>query len=208
MALCSAAEVRAYDPSLVSAEDTLLDLVIGKVGAVFARYCGYPPASATVSPTMEDTTYTHYSKRGTHPVLRLSGQTVRVPCVPIVSITSVHDDPDMDYATADLVVDGTDFETELLSGEFIMRPDGTAGAWSDSVAAIKVVYVAGFATVPDDLKDACILQTLHAFRGIPRIGLEGVTQLSSTVRLSPRGLLPDVKAILDSGFLIIHLGVA
>jgi len=207
VALCSAAEVRAYDAALVSAEDTVLTLIIAKVGAVFARYCGYPPATVGASPTMESATYTHYSRRGILPVLRLSGQTIRVPVVPVVSITSVHDDPDMDYDSGDLVVDGTDFESDLESGEFIMRPDGTAGAWSDSVAAIKVVYVAGFATVPDDLKHVAILQTIHEFRGIQRAGLEGITQLSSTVRLSPRGLLDDVRAVLDD-FRIGHLGVA
>lgn len=196
MALCTAAEVRAYDPSFQSAEDSRIDLVIAAVGGVFAQVCGYPPASAGATPTMEDTTYTVYTSRGAARVCRLDGDTLLLPVSPVVSITSIHDDSDRDYAAGDLV-DSGDYDFDGTSGEVLLRPTRSHGAFSAAVAALKVVFVAGYATVPDDLKHMAIVQTLHWLRGVQQVGRQNLAQAGKTVQFSPRTLLPEVVEGLE-----------
>lgn len=196
MALCTAAEVRAYDSSLTSAEDSRIEDVIAHVGASFARYCNYPPATVGANPTMESASYTVYTDRGASPVLRLSTFAIMLPVAPVTGVTSVHDDADRDYGAGDLV-DSGDYDLDGDTGLISLRPTRSHGGWSTSFAAIKVVCTAGFSTIPDDIKHAAIVQALAWYRGIQRVGTENVSQGGISVRFSPRTLLDDVRATLD-----------
>lgn len=206
MALCTAAEVRAYDSSLTSAEDSRLGDVIAAVGAVFARHCNYPPATVGANPTMESTAYTLYTDRGASPVLRLSTFVILLPVAPVTTLTSVHDDSDRDYGAGDLV-DSGDYDLDGDTGLISLRPTRSHGGWSTAFAAIKVVCTAGFSTIPDDLKHAAIVQTIAWYRGIQRTGAENMSQGGISVRFSPRELLPDVREVLDR-YVLHHNGMA
>lgn len=195
MALCTAAEVRAYDSSLTDAEDSRIDLVVAAVGAEFARRCNYPPASVGADPTMESASYTVYTDRGASPVLRLSTSAIMLPAAPVTAITSVHDDSDRDYDAGDLVASG-DYDLDGDTGLIVLRPTRSHGGWSSAYAAVKVVCTAGYTTIPDDIKHAAIVQTIAWYRGIQRAGVTNVSQGGVSVGIADRTLMPDVLDIL------------
>lgn len=203
MALCTAAQIRGYDASVTSSEDALLTSIAAAVSSVFATVCGYPPASAGADPTMEDTTYTVYTDRGAARVLRLDDADLLLPVSPVVSITSIHDDANRDFGAGDLV-DSGDYDFDGTTGEVLLRPSRTHGAWTEARAGIKVVAVAGYETVPDDLLHLAIVQSLAWLRGVQRVGLANMNQNGVAVTFSPRTLLPEVVEGLQDYRL--HLG--
>jgi hypothetical protein len=161
MALLSAAEFRGYYPLLTgTAEDTAVGTVVSSVGALMARTCGYPRSDAGTW-TMESATYTRY----------YDGPTLRHPrCLdlglwPVVSVTSAHADADWAYGADTLIASG-DLVLDGARGLLWIAPTTTgsaATAWLDVARANKVVLVAGYATVPDDLKWLCAQAVRHAW---------------------------------------------
>ena len=79
---------------------------------------------------------------------------------PVSSITSIHDDLDRTFASASLLVDGTDYklvDEDDVDGEnpgTVLRLDGNV--WTKGDKNIKVIYDAGYATtaIPADLVQA------------------------------------------------------
>jgi hypothetical protein len=124
-------------------EDATLTTMIARADAVLAAWCGYPPASASASPTLESTTYTEY----------LDGPSVMepralvLPVRPVASITTIHDDTDGDWSyDADDLVSSDDYTLDGREGRVYLHDDSTHGSWSSRKRAIKVVFVAGFDT--------------------------------------------------------------
>ncbi len=146
MALITAEQARAYLPSLTgTAEDTKLDTLIARVGAQLARWCGYPPPSASGSPTMESTSYTRYLDGP-------GGRKLQLPIWPVTAIASIYDDPDLDFG-ADTLVDSGDYSLiNGAAGEVLLTSTAEHGAWGEEEGCIKVTFTAGFTTVPEDLK--------------------------------------------------------
>jgi hypothetical protein len=164
MALLTAAQARVYIPGITSAEDTNLDAIILRVGAAIARYLGYPAASAGVSPTIESTTYTLYSGAGElGVVVSQDGTALLTAPRPITAITSIHDDPDQGYGASYLVA-STDYTYDALDGVVRLLPTATHGAFSSAPYAVKLVVVAGYATVPADIIEAAALTVAHRWR--------------------------------------------
>ena len=99
MALTTAAAVRALSSgqAIPSTEDTLLGTIIGRVGVILASYCGYPPASATASPTMESATYTRYSGMGEGIRVGEDGLSLHLEPWPVTAVASIYDDPEEVY---------------------------------------------------------------------------------------------------------------
>lgn len=70
---------------------------------------------------------------------------------PVTSITSVNIDDERLFG-ADTLIPATDYA--VISPNVLRRHVSTWGRGSQN---IKIVYVAGFATIPADLEDACIM---------------------------------------------------
>lgn len=153
MALVTAANVRSYvAPDLSgTAEDTFIETLITGFEALAAAYCGYPPATAGATPTMEDTSYVrYYTGDGT--------RDLRLDLWPVVSIASIYDDPDLDFDDAADLVAAADYGSGAFAGSTgLVRLTSTAthGTWSTTPGAIKATYTAGFTTPPSDLILAC-----------------------------------------------------
>jgi hypothetical protein len=84
-------------------------------------------------------------------------QTLMVDEYPVTAITSIHDDDDHVYGT-DTLIDSGDYifnsgSKNALSG--LIKMDGSY--FSRGTENIKIVYTAGYTTVPGDLEEACIL---------------------------------------------------
>ncbi len=150
--LVTAAEARLQIPELSgTAEDTNLETLITRVGAAFARYCGYPGSS----PTMESTSYARYYDGP-------GGRDLVLDVWPIVSISSIYDDTTLDFTDSQYLVSSSDYV--VVNGRIVrLKNTSTHGAWSEGAGQIKVSFTAGYATVPDDLKQLVIMAVKHWF---------------------------------------------
>lgn len=149
MAIISSAEALAQIPELTgTTEGTKLDTLIAGLGPAFASYCGWPAASATALPTMESASYTFY-------VTGEGGRDLLLPVRPITAVSSVYDDPTLDFTASTYLVSSSDYTLTWIPGTGqMLRLSSTAthGVWSTTPGAIRIVCTAGYATVPDGLK--------------------------------------------------------
>ena len=172
MALTSAANVAAMAPNL-SASEAVLSALITRAGVALARHCGYPAASPGAAPTLESATYTLFS--GGYQVRRKSGRVLVVEPYPVTSITSIHDDPDEEYGSSDLIA-ASDYVQRGDEGEVIvLKLDAIHGGWSTTDRAVKIVFVAGYSSVPADIETAAIEYVLHLLNLRDRRGVNNVS---------------------------------
>jgi len=145
--------------------DTLLTALLARADTLLASFCGYEPASAGASPTLQSTTYTEYPRPWQ---VEDGGLSLRLYHVPATSITSVYDSPDRSYGSGDLVA-STDYDLRDDS-RVVLVYNATHGAWSKLHEALKDVYVAGWTTPPYGLFDALVVMTTHLYRRQDRQG--------------------------------------
>lgn len=190
MALLTAAEARVYIPSLSgTGSDTLLDTLISRAGAALARYCGYPPASATASPTMESTSYTiDFTGQG--------GRDLDLGLYPVTAITSVYDDPDLDFTDAADLVASSDYA--IQRGRVLrLTSTSTHGAWSTTPEAIRVAFTAGYSTIPADMKDIAGRAVRAAYDWLSTAGKLSMSQGGLSVQYPDEAFLtPHVELAL------------
>ena len=200
MALVTAAEVRDYIPGLTgTAEDTLLDTLIARAGAALAHYCAFEPASDDDVPSLESTSYTRYVN-APDPA---DPRRIQLPHRPLVEVTSVHDDADWAHGASTLV-STDDYVVDKRAGEIRLKPntshafssDGRSPRWSDSEQTIKVVYTAGYATIPDDLKQACVLLVQHWWELRTAAGEQARTFDGNSVTRIPRKIPSHVLELV------------
>jgi hypothetical protein len=198
MALLSAAEARAWLPSLTGpAEDTTIDTFISRMDGIIAEYLGFPPASTGAAPTADSATYTLYSDAGGYPVRVAEGGTVlRLPARPVTSVTSIHIDPLWEHGASTLVA-STDYVIDGDAGEVRLKPTRTLGAFSTGPRVVKVVCVAGYSTTPGWLEEAAGLTFRHAWGRRHTGSAPEVAQGDATVRVSVADIPPDAREILD-----------
>jgi hypothetical protein len=190
VALITAAEARDLIPGLTgTGQDARLDEYIAAAGALMAAFVGFPPASAGVDPTLEDTTYTeYYDGEG--------GLTLRLDLYPVLSVTSVYDDPNRAYG-ADTLVSSSDYDLDGRRGLLLLKPNAAHGAWSDGeLRAIKVTFVAGFATVPSSIKRACAQEAKRLLTARATQGQASASKGGQSVSFRDPGLLPETREIL------------
>ncbi len=162
MALTTLADLKTYLGISDTSEDSLLNLLIADADAAILGYIGR---------TIEQATLTEYYSGDASQMLVLKQR-------PVTAVTSVHVD-DSGYAgqgsgafaSATEWTAGTDFyirtevENESNTGELVaIKGPGTFtadhqpktwGEWPDGTGNVKVIYVAGYATVPSDIAGAC-----------------------------------------------------
>ena len=201
MALISAAEARVYLPGLSgTGADTQLATLITRADQAMAAWCGFEAATAGGAPTLEDVTFTEFYPGP-------GGRLLQLRHWPIVSITSIEDDPTEAFDGSTYLVASTDYDGPLTvqrknRGQVWLETTATHGAWSNTKESgtepVKAVYVAGWATVPEVLKQAAVLQVVHWWHQRAFVGRESVTvQGAGTVQPGPDGgLLPEVKQLL------------
>lgn len=149
MALVTAAEIKAIIPEITgTTDDAALGVLADGIGAAFARFCGYPPASASATPTMESTSYTLY-------LTGTGGRDLYLPIRPTTAVASVYDDPDLDFTSSTYLVSSSDYAIvwDPRRGS-VLRLTSTAtwGVWSDIPGGIKVACTAGFTAIDPALK--------------------------------------------------------
>jgi len=127
--------VKEYLRISSSNDDTLLNNLIARAEDEADMYCHRVFAAAT---------YTEYYDGNGLSKMNLKHY-------PVNSITSIHDDLDREYGADDLI-DSDDYVFEADSG--IVKLDGLT--FTGGIQNIKVIYNAGYATLPDDVTDAIV----------------------------------------------------
>lgn len=198
MALITAAQVREHYPTLTgTGEDSLLATLIERADALMAAYCGYPlPDSG--GHTLEDTTYTVRASVG------IDRRVAWLPVRPVVSITSIYDDPAWSWGS-DTLVPSTDYTLDGRTGEVWIHGEAVAWSqWSEARGAVKVVCVAGYATTPPGLVALAayavraMLDRGHAGDVLSAAGGRSSYSQEASAHLLPRA----VRAGLDAGYRI------
>lgn len=191
MALMSAADVRTgYIRTLTgTAEDAKIVTLVSRFDGLAAEWCGLPYPDSTTLPTFEAAAYTLYPE----PSL-LDGRVLPLGFWPVVSVTSVHIDPDRDYGATD-AVSASDYDTDKARGELILRPDAT-DAWSTALRANRVIISGGYSAVPGALAHACGMQVAHWFKHPEAISATSSSAHGKSIQLNPYELLPAVREAL------------
>lgn len=172
MALLTSTEAKAMKPDLTgTAQDTLIDTLIGRADERLATWCGYPNYDSSVIPSLTSQTYTQYLDGPSWE----NQQVLAVPFFPLGSITSIHDDPgDRSYGAATLVA-SSDYETDAYRGLVILTPTAVQGSWSKGFRAQKIITAAGWSTVPELLKQAGAELVWHWYRLMRERGHDSVS---------------------------------
>ena len=166
-----------------------MDTVIAAVGRAFARWCGYPGSA----PSLESASYTRYLDGP-------GGRELTLDVWPVVSVSSIYDDPTLDFTSATYLVSSGDYAL-ADAGRGLVRLTSTSahGAWSDTKGAIKATFTAGYATIPEDLKHAARLAVRHWWSLRQKQGLTNATSAGQSRGFVDQTFLPDeVKAALNA----------
>lgn len=192
MALATAEQVRALVPGLSSADDATIGVVLARIDASFARYCGHPTPDSGAH-TMEAAAYTMYP--GRYDIGTGDDRNILVlPCPPVLSVTSVHVDPDQDYG-ADTLLGASEYVADGRRLELLV---GATAGWSTSPRANKVVASAGY-TVADHpvLTEAAITQAAHLTSNTSAAGSTSTSTRGGGSRsIAPLSLLSEVREML------------
>lgn len=187
MALITAAEARENIPSINASstdQDTLLSTLITVVGRLFGRFCGYPGKT----PTLESATYVEF--------LTASGRDLLLSYGPLISVTSIYDDPTGDFTSSTYLVASGGYQIMDVDRSWVrLLSTSVHGQWSGGPLAVKATYVAGFATVPDDLKQLARLAVRHLYDNRLTQGKDAISDGGHSESLRPEALLPQI--VLD-----------
>jgi len=114
---------------------------------------------------------------------------------PVTSITEIRFDTESLFVDAETLVDSDDYRLSTNQQELIYRP----GKWPIGYQNIKVVYDAGFATVPADIQSACLflVDFLEGVRTNRNIGRKTKGKAGETTTLI-EGIPETIATMLDS----------
>ena len=133
--LLSAEEMRAAVGVTGSGSDAALAILNGRISRAIAAHCKVTAAGIAV-PTLRQETLTETFRTG------MSREKLILSRRPIVSVTSIVEDGQ--------TLAGADYEIDSASGVLTRLENDEPACWSWQ--KVVAVYVAGWDTVPDDLK--------------------------------------------------------
>jgi len=130
---------------------------------------------------------------------------------PIVTITTVHEDPDWprSYGTESLLAEGTDYELGTAEGWVRRLATGGPMPWRTGSRIVRVVYAAGYkgqngqpataAAVPYDLKKACLFGAASIYKESDRQrwGVSAVTDAMGSVTRFLGQFTPEIEKDLQ-----------
>jgi len=171
--------------------DSLLLDLIEDVSAIIESYCGRNFTAAD---------YTEYQD-GTGKDYFFTDEW------PINTITSIYDDPDRLFAS-DSLVDSTYYtfyanegKVSLIYSDAIISVN-LRSLFSVGVRNIRIIYNAGYTTIPSDLKMIASEILIKKFKNIQdkRIGLTSISSAGENFSFHLNDMLPEHKMILDAKY--------
>lgn len=191
MAVVTAAEVRAYLPTLTgTGDDTLLGTLAARFDQLAAGYLGFPNQNSGAI-SIESGTYVEVLDGP-------GGRELTVNARPVTSVTSVYDDPDLDYTDAADLIAADDYTIYGQEGRIVLDYDATDANWSEGRRHIKITYVAGYtgATMPNAVKHAACMQVAFWYNARVHVGKTKVQTAGQSAEMQTLMLLPEVKEAL------------
>lgn len=196
-ALLTLAELKDYGAlGSGSVRDTALEGIINRISDEIEKFCGRTFVSSGSDLTEYHTFATDTSEVCT-PVLR----TLEAP---IISVTSVHEDPAWPptYGAGSLLVADTDYLVVKPEGIIRRLLAGGDRAWYSGRRAVRVVYKGGYAsaaTVPGHVKAVALRYAATIWKETER-GQFGVSSASDAMgnftRFGAARLTPDMQEVL------------
>ena len=111
--------LKEYLPEVTgTGSDTELSDLLDRVEATIARWLGFPSPDSSNTPKLDVNTYTLYID--SYWIDNIS--VLQLPLKPIVTITSVHADPDRVYGS-DTEVNSDEYEIDKQQGLLIIKPN-------------------------------------------------------------------------------------
>ncbi len=134
------------------------------------------------------------------------GQRIILPRYPIVSITSIKESIDYDFENADVLEEDTDFRILYdkgiiykINGKWLTLEDGIEIKYRGGYASAGQTPAADETAMPDDLREAAIMQACFIYKRRNDIGLLSQSSEGGSINsFSAMDLLPLVKQTLDN----------
>lgn len=186
--LTTKANVKEYLSITGTSDDDFIDNLIARASEAIENYCKRKFNSETLTE--------YYDGKGSNRIV--------LDRRPVISITSIHDDTDREYGSATLVA-ASDYV--LYEDRGIVEYDAsertftsTKAYFADGQKNVKVVYVAGYSTIPTDVEQACIMLVALLYnRGEQRAdGIKTEAQ-AGTYNVAYVGtlMIPEIKQLLE-----------
>lgn len=192
MALVTTDILKEYLPEVTgTGSDTELSNLLDRVEATIARWLGFPAPDASNTPTLAVTTYTLYID--SYWIDDIS--VLQLPLKPVVTITSVHADPERKY-TADTEVNSNEYEIDKQRGLLIIKPDTSTVGFTKGYRANRVIGTFGFTLYHRDLVHAVCVYASQLHRAKSSQGKKSQTVRNATTAYMPNTIPNEVKEIL------------
>lgn len=187
--LCTLAAVKAAlnIPTATTSKDTLIESLMYAAGAWAERYCGR---------TFASTTYTEYFSPGYD--RRVRKYTELIPRQwPIISVTSIREDADRAFTAASTLLDAADYWND--DNRVYLFDDEGWVEFDAGMRTVQLVYVAGYATIPQDVQRAAVMLTVKLFYDSDRQkqGIASESLGGTTITYVDEDMPKAAKAILD-----------
>ena len=164
---------------------------LSRIDAAFARFCGHPVPDSGAQ-TMEAATYTTFPGRYDLGIEQDRAIAV-LPTPPILSVTSVHIDPEQDYG-ADSLLTAAEY---VIDGRRIELTVDATFSWSHLPRANRVVVSAGYTIASHPvLTEAAITQVIHQIGNTSAAGSTSTQTRGGSRSVAPLSLLPEVREML------------
>lgn len=191
MALTTLAKVQAHLKLAAGIDESLLSVLIIAAQKVIERHCDR---------VFDQTTHTEYYDGN-------GEQNFFLDQFPIISVTSINEDAERAYGADTLLVEGTDFLVYKSEGRLRKISEvsgfafGTGARFLKAELALKIVYSAGYATIPQDLELACNEMVAHLYRNrgkTSNLASQSVGSWSETYKDKPAAIPEHVQSLLFS----------
>lgn len=184
-------DVREYEGITADADNEFITRIIERVTDRFERYCDRQ---------FVDRTYNYSTDPDNAKLDGLNNPMNRhllaLPQYPIISVTTVRIN-EVAYDESTSIYNSGWFIYNAKAGILGLR----GYEWLQGARNIELVYTAGYATIPEDLQEACIKQVLWNYKqgkGAHLLGVSGKSLADGNVSLfMTNALLPEVKEVLN-----------
>ena len=163
--LLTIAELRSAAGVSDQSQDAALTLIGEEVSLAIARACGIAQAGATI-PTLRSETIVETQRLESGP------QAIVLSRRPVTAVSSVVEDGE--------TLTGSDYEFDGASGLLYRLDSDERTCWA--IGKVVVTYIAGFSTVPPDLRRAAMKMvtemwaTVSRDPNLKRVRIEGVSE--------------------------------
>tara|TARA_R110002020_G_scaffold196399_7_gene397405 strand:+ start:1606 stop:2214 length:609 start_codon:yes stop_codon:yes gene_type:complete len=184
--------LKEYLPEVTgTGSDTELSDLLDRVEANVARFLGFPAPDSSVTKTLAVATYTMYIDSYWTDNISV----LQLPIRPVVTITSVHADPDRVYG-ADTEVNAAEYEIDKQEGLLIIKTNTSTVGFTNAYRGNKVVGTFGFTLFHKDLVHAVCVYASQLHRAKSSQGKKSNALRGATTSYLPNTIPQEVKEIL------------